>query len=178
MSAAKRYTLPAMALHWLQAALVCWLLWRGWTMVDLPKGAIRSAGYSMHKSIGLLVFMLVVVRLGWRHRNPAPESPLTGWQADLARATHVALYLFLVLAPLAGYLASSFTPYAIKFFGIEIPKAGFPDEGWNGIFKEIHEILVWGGAGLIVLHVAAAFKHMLLGDGTMQRMLPGGVFKK
>jgi len=61
-----RYTLQAMALHWAQAILVIWLLWLGWTMVDLPKGAERSAAYSLHKSLGLLVLVLTVLRLGWR----------------------------------------------------------------------------------------------------------------
>ena len=64
-----RYTLPAMALHWAQAILVIWLLWLGWTMVDLPKGAERSAAYSLHKSLGLLVLVLTVLRLGWRERR-------------------------------------------------------------------------------------------------------------
>jgi cytochrome b561 len=169
----QRYTLPAIALHWGQAILVVWLLWLGWTMTDLPKGAERSAAYGLHKSLGLLALLLVAIRLFWRHRRPAPPSPATGWEAWLARATHVGLYLFLLVAPLAGYLASSFTPFALKFFGIELPKAGWPDETLNGLFKQIHWLAVWGGAGLIALHVVGALKHVLQRDGTLNRMLPG-----
>lgn len=174
----QRYTLPAIALHWGQAIVVLWLLWLGWTMTDLPKGAERSAAYSLHKSLGLLALLLVSLRLIWRRRNPAPHPITGGWEAKLATATHHALYLFLFLAPLAGYLASSFTPYAIKFFGFEIPKAGWPDESLNSIFKLLHVVFVWGGAGLIALHVAGAIKHVLQRDGTLQRMLPGKLFKK
>ena len=143
-----RYTLPAMALHWAQALIVLWLLWLGWTMTDLPKGAERSAAYGLHKSLGLLVLILVVIRLAWRRRHPAPPLAASGWEANLARATHLALYGFLLLAPLAGYLASSFTPYAVKFFGIEIAKAGWPNESLNGAFKLLHQATVWAGAGL------------------------------
>ena len=173
----QRYTLPAIALHWGQAIVVLWLLWLGWTMTDLPKGAERSAAYGLHKSLGLLALLLVSLRLIWRRGNPAPRPITGGWEAKLATATHHALYLFLFLAPLAGYLASSFTPYAIKFFGFEIPKAGWPDESLSSLFKLLHIVFVWGGAGLIALHVAGAIKHAVKRDGTLQRMLPGKLFK-
>jgi cytochrome b561 len=177
---AMRYSLPAITLHWVQAILIVWLLWLGWTMIDLPKGAERSAAYGLHKSLGLLALLLVVTRLAWRGRHPAPPSPLpaAGWQAGLARATHVGLYVFLLLAPLAGFLASSFTPFAIKFFGIELPRISGPDEGLNALFKQIHLLAVWGGAGLIVLHLAGTLKHVLLRDGTLTRMLPGQLLQK
>lgn len=170
---AQRYTLPAILLHWLQALLIVCLLWLGWTMIDLPKGAERSAAYSLHKSLGLLVLLLGTLRLAWRLRHPAPPSPLTGWQARVATGVHVALYVFLFLAPLAGYLASAFTPYAIKFFGLELPKFFAADEAANGLFKWLHRIGVYGGALLIALHVAAALKHAWQKDGTLSRMLPG-----
>lgn len=173
----QRYNLPAMALHWAQAILVIWLLWLGWTMVDLPKGAGRSAAYSLHKSLGLLTFLLVMVRLAWRHRHPAPALNVVGHEALLARLIHGLLYVFLILAPLAGYLASSFTPYAIKLFGLELPKTGWPDESLNALFKSVHVFAVWSGAGLIVLHVAGALKHGFGTAGVLSRMLPGRLFK-
>lgn len=174
----QRYTLPAILLHWAQAVIVLWLLWLGWTMTDLSKGAERSAAYGLHKSLGLLTLLLVAVRLAWRRRHPAPPQSAKGWENNLAHATHHALYAFLLLAPLAGYLASSFTPYAVKFFGIELPKAGWPDEGLNGAFKLLHQFFVWGGATLIALHVAGALKHLAQRDDTLQRMLPGRLFNK
>lgn len=173
-----RYSLPAIVLHWAMAILIGWLLWLGWTMTDLPKGAERSAAYGLHKSLGLLALLLVVVRLAWRGRHPAPPSAAGGWQAWLGRVTHLGLYGFLLLAPLAGYLASSFTPFAIKFFGIELPRTGGPDEGLNALFKQIHQVAVWGGAGLIGLHLAGALKHALQRDGTLTRMLPGVMLQK
>lgn len=172
-----RYTLPAIALHWAQAVIILWLLWLGWTMTDLPKGAERSAAYSLHKSLGLLMLLVVIIRLVWRRRQAPPPMLASGWEAKLAHGVHHALYGFLILAPVAGYLASSFTPYALKFFGVEIPKAGWPDETLNAWFKQCHQWAVWGGGGLIFLHVAGALKHLVKRDGSLQRMLPGNVFR-
>jgi len=169
----QRYTLPAIVLHWGQAIIVLWLLWLGWTMVDLPKGAERSAAYGLHKSLGLLTLLLVALRVIWRRSNPAPRAIGHGWEVKVGTATHHVLYFFLFMAPITGYLASAFTPYAIKFFGIELPRIGWPDESLNGVFKLLHEVFVWSGAGLIALHIAGALKHGLKRDGTMQRMLPG-----
>jgi cytochrome b561 len=175
---AHRYTWQAMLLHWAQAIIVLWLLWLGWTMVDLPKGAERSAAYGLHKSLGLMTLLLVAVRLAWRAGHPPPPALATGNEARLATAVHHLLYVFLVMAPVAGYLATSFTPYPLKLFGLVVPKLGWPDEGWNATFKTLHMVFVWGGAGLIALHVAGALKHLLVRDGTLSRMLPARLFKK
>lgn len=170
-----RYSRPAMLLHWAQAALIVWLLWLGWTMIDLPKGAERSAAYGLHKSLGLCALLLVLCRLGWRRYCPPPAGLLQGREAVLAALAHRVLYGLLLLVPLAGYLASSFTPYAIKFFGIELPKTGWPDEMLNGLFKQVHLVGIWTLATLIGLHLAAALRHAVQRDGTMERMLPGKV---
>jgi len=171
-----RYTLPAIVLHWLEALLVFWLLWLGWTMVDLPKGAERSAAYGLHKSLGLLVLLATLVRLAWRARHPAPPLP-DPRLARLAGLAHAGLYAFLLLAPLAGYLASAHTTFPVKFFGIELPRLFAADEALNAGFKLAHKAMVWGGAALIGLHLAAALKHGLSRDGMLRRMLPGPLFK-
>lgn len=173
-----RYRWPAVLLHWLQAGLVIYLLWLGWQMTELPKGAGRSAAYGLHKSFGLLVLFLTLMRLGWRLRHAPPAPLVEGREAQLAGAVHVALYAFLLLAPLAGYLASSFTPYPLKFFGIEVIKAGWPDEGLNAAFRTLHQGAVWCGAGLIALHLAGVLKHLFRREAVLQRMLPGRLFHK
>lgn len=170
----QRYTLLAIALHWVQAAIILWLLWLGWTMVDLPKGAERSAAYNLHKSFGLLVLLLAVVRVAWRRGNPPPPTGMTGWEERVAKLTHGALYAFVAAAPVAGYLASSFTTYAVKFFGIELPRFWGANEALNGLFKELHEGLVWGGAALIVLHILGALRHGVGHGSSIARMLPWG----
>jgi len=167
-----RYGLPAVALHWLQAALVLWLLWLGWTMVELPKGAERSAAYGLHKSLGLVALALVLVRLAVRRRCPPPAPLATGREALLARAAHLALYALLLALPLAGFLASSYTPYAMKFFGLALPRLAGPDEALNAFFKDIHFVAGRLLVALLLLHIAAAIRHAWRGDGTLRRMLP------
>jgi len=174
----QRYTLPAILMHWVQALIVIWLFWLGWSMTELPKGAERSAAYGLHKSLGLLALLLVLARLVWRHRHPAPPAMPCGWEARLATATHHALYALLLLAPLAGYLASALTPYTVKFFSIELPRIVEADAALNGLSKEIHVIFVWSMASLIALHIAGGLKHALKRDGTLQRMLPVNLFRK
>jgi len=169
----ERYAIPAILLHWLQAALLLWLLWLGWTMVELPKGTERSAAYALHKSLGLVALALVLARLAVRRVLPPPAPHLVGREARLAAAAHRALYALLVVLPVAGYLASAFTPYAMKFFGFELPRLGAPDEALNALFKRVHLIAGWALVVLVVLHVAAAVRHALRRDGTLARMLPG-----
>lgn len=168
-----RYGLPAILMHWLQAALVLWLLWLGWTMVDLPKGAERSAAYGLHKSLGLCALVLTVLRATWRWRHPGPAPLVAGREAVLAAAAHRVIYGLLFMVPLAGYLASSFTPYAMKFFGFELPAIGWPDAALNGTFKLLHKVGGWALAGVVGLHMMAAVRHGLRRDGTLSRMWPG-----
>ncbi len=167
-----RYSFPAVLLHWLMAGLVLYMLWLGVSMVDLPKGPERTAAYGLHKSFGLLLLGLFFVRFGWRIRHTPPALSGRGWERKVAHGTHHALYLFLLLTPLAGYLASSFSTYPLKFFGLAVLKAGWPDESIQEIFKRIHALSAWAGMLLVGLHIAGALKNLLRRDGSMQRMLP------
>jgi cytochrome b561 len=167
-----RYPLPAIALHWLHAAFIAALLALGWTMVELPKGAERSAAIGLHKSLGLTALLVVGLRLAVRRRHPMTELSGTALERRLARTAHGALYVLLAAAPLAGYLASSFTSYPMKFFGLALPKAGWPDAALNGLFNGAHKAAAWALAAMIVLHVLAALRHALRRDGVMSRMLP------
>lgn len=173
----RRYTAPAMLIHWAQAAVVLWLLWRGWSMIDLPKGAERTAAYGLHKSWGLVALGLIGLRILWRRSHPPPPVLSGGFEAAIARAVHHALYGLMLIAPLAGVIASQFTPYALKFFGLELPKLGWPDEAINGVFKAVHVYSAWAIAGLVGLHVAGALKHAIQRDGTLSRMLPGWLLR-
>ncbi len=172
-----RYRWPAMLLHWLSAGLILYLLWLGWQMVDLPKGAERSAAYNLHKSFGLLSLLLLALRLAWRRRSPPPPALESGASARLAAAAHLGLYLFLLAAPLAGFLASAFTQYPLKFFGWPLPRLFAPDEQLNALFKSLHFALVWSGAVLVALHLAGVVRHLAHGQPILQRMLPARLLK-
>lgn len=169
----EHYNRPAIALHWLHAGLVIALLVIGWSMVDLPKGPLRTAPYALHKSLGLCALLLIFVRLTWRRYQapPAASSMLKPWERRLSVAMHHALYLLLLVVPLAGYLSASFTKYPMKFFGLLLPSFGWPDETLNTVFNTLHKGAVWALMCLIFLHVAAALLHGLRRDGVLSRML-------
>ncbi len=169
-----RYSTPAIVLHWLSAVLVIGMIGWGMWMADLPKGAERSWAFGIHKSFGLLAIALIATRVVWRLGHRPPENPaLHGIERTIATAAHHVLYVLLVLVPAAGLTSVSFTKYPLKFFGIPVPKPGYPDEALNAFFSGAHTALAWTLAALIVLHVAAAIRHWLRRDGTMERMLPG-----
>jgi cytochrome b561 len=175
-AAAERYTWQAIALHWVIAALVLGMLWLGWSIDDIPRNTPARGFYvNLHKSLGVLTFLLVLLRLGWRigHRPPALPAGMVGWQAHAARITHWLLYACILVQPLSGYSASAFSKYGVKFFGIPVSPAGLDNKAVRDFFGEIHGWNATLLAVLIALHVLAAFKHLLLDrDTVFQRMLP------
>ncbi len=168
-----RYSLTAIVLHWLMAALIVGLLALGLIMVDLPKSPQRTAWIGLHKSLGLCALLLAAGRLAWRHHRQPPASLLSGWQERLASGVHRALYGLMLLVPLAGYLSSSFSKYPLKFFGLPMFKAGWPDEAINGLLNPLHKGSAWLLAVLVALHIAGALHHLIQRDGSFSRMLPG-----
>ena len=91
-----------------------------------------------------------------------------------ARANHALLYVCMVGMPLTGYVASNFSKFGIKYFGlVMLPPWGIDDKQIYAAFNTAHKALALLFVGLIALHVAAALKHALLeGDGIMRRMSP------
>jgi cytochrome b561 len=165
-------------LHWLIVLLVLMLAIVGLTMGELPKTPKYFWVYTMHKSVGITVLVLVLVRIGWRlyagAPNPVPGTPT--WQARLASLTHLLLYALLLAMPLSGWLydsASGLRPF--RWFGLVLmPKLSAPNEGLSEWSNDAHELLFWVLVALVALHAAAAFYHHLFqNDATLTRMLPG-----
>lgn len=174
--ASPRYTGVAIALHWIVAALVIAQVAWGWWMQEIPKQPVgpRVDAYNLHKSVGLTIFALMLVRLGWRLGHPAPPLPsLPAWEARLARTVHVLLYASLFLQPVLGYLGSVFSGYPVKVYGVVLPAWGWKDEGLKDLMSQLHLANSLVLAGAIALHVAGAVKHLADGSGIVRRMLPG-----
>jgi cytochrome b561 len=173
----ERYTWPAIALHWAIAALILYMLWLGWSLEDIPKNTPERAFYvNLHKSIGVTILVLVLLRIVWRfmHRPPALPATMAGWQTRVANITHWLLYACILIQPLSGYIASAFGKYGVKFFGIPVSPPGLDNKAVRGLFGDIHEANATILAVLIAIHVLAAFKHLLIDrDRVFQRMLPG-----
>jgi cytochrome b561 len=179
-----RYGLVAMLLHWLIAALIVGMLALGLTMVRLtPGSALQFELYQLHKSIGITILALSLVRLGWRLGNPTPPLPaaMAPWERMLARATHVGFYGLMVALPLSGWMMVSASAWNIPtmLFGVvHLPHLPVLSTLENkkpveDVLKEVHELLGWSILLLLALHVAGALKHhLMLKDDVLVRMLP------
>lgn len=163
-------------LHWLVLALVLAMAWIGLTMGDLPSGPDKIAAYARHKSIGITILALVVLRLGWRFHagTPAAIAGTPAWQARVASLTHWALYALLLAMPLSGWLLNSASGYPLQWFGLfNLPAIAGRDLALRELTGEVHEWLFWALATLAMLHAAAAFyHHLFVRDATLARMLP------
>jgi cytochrome b561 len=171
----QRYSSPQIYLHWLIALAIITMLGIGLYMVGLPKGlAFKASLINFHKSLGMTVFLLVLIRIVVRvvaGRPPLP--PMQAWQRAAASMTQGLLYVAMIALPLTGYLGSSFNKFGTRFWGLPLPMWGWDDPGLRKIFFTVHTVSAWILIALIALHVAGAIKHQLLDrDGLMTRMLP------
>ena len=171
-----RYTRVAIALHWLIAALVVAQIAFGWYLQSVPrKTPDRTIYVNFHKSTGLTIGLLILVRLAWRLTHKAPPLPDTipAWERKAARASHLALYACMLIMPTAGYLASNFSKFGVNFFNaVLLPPWGVDDRRIYAVFNTTHVITSYVFVALIVLHVAAALRHLYLRDGVFPRIWP------
>ena len=168
--------------HWLTAVLIFITLPLGLYMVWIAPGQLKFDLYQLHKSIGMTILLLVILRLGWRLSQPRPESPATlkKWEKYLSQTVHIFLYGLLFLMPLTGWLMTSASQFPNKYFGLfDIPDLVGRDDSLFKRMQNAHEILGFIILGLIALHVGGAFKHYFIDrDQTFQRMLPALGAKK
>lgn len=171
-----RYSVVSLILHWLIALLVVTQILLI-TAHDSTHGPISREFLILHKSVGLSILMLTLVRILWRVFNPAIPLPtaMPRWQKLLARASHVAFYVLLIALPLTGWAASSATGREIQWFGLfQWPL--LPIGGGKPVanqLMDVHEWLVKGVYVVLALHIAGALKHQFLDrDNVLHRMIP------
>jgi cytochrome b561 len=173
--ASHRYTPTAMALHWLLALLIVGTFGLGAYMADLPFSMARLKLFNWHKWAGVTVLALSALRLLWRlsHRPPA-ELPGPAWQRWASRGAHGAMYGLFFAVPLVGWAYSSAAGFPIVWFGV-LPLPDFVpvNRELAEVLKGTHGNLAWLLALVVLLHVAAAFKHHFIDrDGLLHRMWP------
>ena len=176
MPNADRYSLPAIALHWLLALMILGTLAFGAYMTDLPFSPQRLKLYNWHKWLGVVILLLSAARLLWRltHRPPA-DLPAARWQTTAAHAAHHTLYLLFFAVPLVGWAYSSAAGFPIVLFGaLPLPDFVPVDRGLAETIKPWHGWLAYGLSAVIVLHVAAALK---LSEGTIRNHLSSAIGK-
>jgi cytochrome b561 len=168
----------AKGMHWLMAVLVIGLWLLGTYMTGLHPSPPRARLYAFHETIGLTIFGLALVRLAWRLASPTPRLPASLLRPEriLARTSHAALYLLILLVPVTGFIRVQKAPdmSPILLLGRwPLPALLGPGPAAAGFFSALHQSLTNFLAILIVLHIVAALKHHLEGDDVLRRMLPG-----
>ncbi len=176
-----RYGAVAIGLHWIVALLIAGMIGLGFAMVryfEAPDAlATKFALYQWHKSFGVTVLALALLRLGWRLVNPVPPLPdtLKPYERALARFTHGALYGLLLATPLAGWVMTSASSFPIgEVFGLfTLPALVGDSQRVYEVARVVHEVLAWSLVAVVALHVAGALKHhFVLRDDVLRRMLP------
>lgn len=172
-----RYGAVSASLHWLVALAVFGLFGLGYYMVGLSyyDQWYRLAPH-VHRSIGLLLLMAVVLRLIWRvlEQTPSPLSTHSRFEVLSAHVAHWLLYLLMLTAMVSGYLISTADGSAIQVFDwFEVPSVTGRVQGMEDVAGDVHYWVTWALVILAALHGLAAIKHHLIDrDDTLRRMLP------
>lgn len=191
-----RYSMVAIILHWAIALGIVLMIPLGWWMSDAVTDPAQAGrvfkAYQLHKSIGLTILVLSVLRLAWRltHRFPPLPLAMPGWEKAAARASHILLYTIILIMPLTGWIYVSAGWNAAMNMPFPVPTFWFGLFQWPhlpgladaapatrasvaGTAIAVHSTLAWGAVILVAVHAAAAIKHHLIdADDVLTRMVP------
>jgi cytochrome b561 len=152
-----RYSTVSIVLHWTIAILIIANATFGGWMEDASDSE-KLGYYQLHKSVGITILALSLIRLGWRFGHPWPAFPggMPSWERLLARTTHILFYVLMIGAPLLGWAAAS--------------AGGAPEVP---LYGDIHKLMVKAIYVVLALHVLGALKHHFFDkDEVLHRMLP------
>jgi cytochrome b561 len=168
------------ALHWIIVLLIInqWVI--GMRADSLPLGLAKLQALAWHKSFGITILALAVVRLAWRWMNPVPDlsAETRPWERVLAKISHLLLYALIFALPLTGWLMSSAKNYPVSWFGlVQLPDLVAPGEALFQQMRGLHHKLFAALVAVAGLHIAGALKHHFIDrNDVLKRMLPfGGV---
>jgi cytochrome b561 len=172
-----RYSRTAIALHWVIALAVLGQIAFGWYLQTVPRlTPDRTVVVNFHKSTGLVIGLLIVMRLAWRltHKPPPLPASMPAWEVRAAQASHAFLYACMLIMPVAGYTASNFSKFGVKFFNaVTFPPWGVDDRAVYAFFNGVHVATSYVFVALIAIHVGAALKHLFFPrHGIFRRMMP------
>jgi cytochrome b561 len=160
--------------HWSMALLIFGMLGVGLYMVSLPPTNTKWMFYGLHKSFGVIVLILAIVRLLWRTTQPIPHlSHIPSWQRIGARTVHRLLYLFMLMMPVSGYIMSVAGGHPIQVFNLwTVPALFEPNKALASFANDVHRITSRLFIAALILHMSAAFyHHWIRKDFVLNRML-------
>jgi cytochrome b561 len=170
------YGLVAVCLHWLVALTVAGMFGLGFWMVGLTYyDAWYKQGPDIHRSVGVLLFMAMLLRVLWRLMNTRPE-PVAGhkrWELVAAHLAHGLLYVLLFVAMVSGYLISTADGSSVNVFGwFDVPSITGRIKGMEDTAGVVHYWVTWSVVVLAGIHALGALKHHFIDrDNTLRRML-------
>lgn len=196
----RRYTAVAAIIHWLTVLAIFVLIGVGWKMVSIAEemqNPLKMQLYNFHKSLGLTVLLLTLVRIVWRlgHKPPPLPDHMPAIQKLAAHGSHLGFYVLLIVLPLSGWIFTDSVGFPAPFWGLfEMPalyrwdetsktvilfgfvriRGVFADgvQAWHGM-QATHRWIGYAMMALIVVHVGAALKHTFVDkDGLLLRMVP------
>lgn len=176
MDSSARYHPLSQTLHWVIAGLIV----LQFILANLAEGAEESGSalrelalLANHKSVGITVLVLVVVRLAWRVKTPPPQLPtMPQWQITASHISHWLLYALILSLPVSGWLMSSASAYSVSWFNLlQLPDFVAPNPDLKETFESAHELLAEVLLIVAAVHVLAALKHHLVDkDDVLRRM--------
>ncbi|MDI3259738.1 MAG: cytochrome b [Sinobacteraceae bacterium] len=173
---AERWGAIARALHWLMAIGLLGEGLFGLWMTTLPPSMDKIRLYALHKSIGLTLLALALLRVLWRLVDGRPrELPAPAWQRHAAHAVHLVLYALMLALPLSGWWFNALRGYPLQWFKLfNLPALAAKDEARARLAHAVHEYAYWLLLAVLVFHVGAALKHHFIDrDDVLVRMLSG-----
>jgi cytochrome b561 len=165
----------AKTLHWLMALGIIGNGVLGLVMDEMPRGMSKLNTFAVHKSIGLTLLALLLLRVSWRLFDRRPrDEPMPTWQRLAAHATHGVLYLFMLAIPLSGWIYNSAHGNPLQWFKwFNVPALMEKNEAISDLAEDAHELFFWILLGVLVAHVGGALvHHWFERDNTLLRMLP------
>ncbi len=165
----------ARLLHWTMLALFLAIFPLGLYMADLPLGVHKLRLYALHKSIGLTLLALALLRFAWRLLDRRPElPPMPAWQLGVARLTHILLYVLMFAVPVSGWMFNSAAGFPLQWFGlVNLPAIAHSSPSLKQLAHTLHEAGAWLLVALAVLHAAGALTHHFVSrDRTLTLMVP------
>lgn len=163
------------ALHWVMALGVLAMLALGSYIARMEVGLSNLWLFGLHKSIGVILLALLILRLIWHLISPPPISlPAdVAWKDRAAKAAHRAFYVLLIAVPLSGWIGSGASGLDVLLFDrVRLPPLAPVSEQWEAAAFTVHFVLTKLLAALALLHIAGA---LLRRDGTLRRMVRGSV---
>lgn len=168
------YSNLAIALHWILAVLIVAMVSLGWYMMSIEDEPGSGWYFNLHKSIGITILALVILRVLWRlgHKPQDLPASVPTWKVTLAHWTQFLLYVCILVMPITGLAGALYSKSGVIFFGLPLPHPT-PNHDLAEQLFSVHGITVWILVSIVSLHVAGGLKHLLVDrDGVFQRMWP------